>query len=311
MNSSLRRRDFLALSAVSAVTARARDTQPEDIFPTQPRERLAVSTYPFRHLIASARNTNASMTLPQFAATVVDKLNVPGIEPWSPHFQSIETDYVHNLHEQFQKAGLRVVNIPVDMPAKLCGTAEERAAALSKYHQWVDAAVILKSPGIRVHLPHGAAGDDISCPVSALKDLAAYGASKNIVINLENDEPTHEQPERIVKVIKTVNSPFLHALPDFCNSMLIHNDPEYNYQAMRMLFPLAFNISHVKDEEMGDHGAAYRVDVNRIFDIANHVGYSGYFSMEFEGQGDPYEGCKKLIEASLHSLELDVPATVR
>jgi sugar phosphate isomerase/epimerase len=248
------------------------------------------------------------MSLEQFAATVVSKLNVPGIEPWSPHFRSIEPEYVHSLYEHFHNAGLHVVNIPVDMPAKLCGTPEERTAALSKYRQWVDAAVILKSPGIRVHLPRGETGDEISCSVSALKELAAYGASKNIVINLENDIPDLEQPERIVKVIKAVNSPFLHALPDFCNSMLVHDDAGYNYQAMRMLFPLAFNISHVKDEESGNHGEVYHVDVNRIFDIANQIGYRGYFSMEFEGQGDPYEGCRKLIEASLRNLELDVPA---
>lgn len=309
MDSMIGRREFLALSLALAASAKAHEVQPHDTFPTQPRERLAVSTYPFRHLIVSARNANASTTLEEFAATLVSKLNVPGIEPWSPHFRSIEPDYVNGLHKHLEKAGLHVVNIPVDMPARLCGTAEERAAALNKYCQWVDAAVILKSPGIRVHLPRGEKGDEISCSVSALEELAAYGASKNIVINLENDVPDLEQPERIVKVIKAVDSPFLHALPDFCNSMLVHNDPEYNYHAMRMLFPLAFNISHVKDEESGDHGEVYRVDVNRIFDIANKTDYRGYFSMEFEGQGDPYEGCRKLIEASLHNLELDVPVT--
>jgi sugar phosphate isomerase/epimerase len=303
------RRGFLAISAAFAVQAGAQDTKPHDNFPTQPRERLAVSTYPFREVIVGARgNQSGRISLEQFAETIVPKLNVPGIEPWSPHFRSIQPDYVHSLAEHFAKAGLHVVNIPVDMPAKLCGTSEERAAALAKYRQWVDAAVTLKSPGIRVHLPHGEKPQSVDCSVSALKELAEYGASKNIVINLENDEPDIEQPARIVRVIRTVNSPFLRALPDFCNSMLVHNDSAYNYSAMEMMFPLAFNISHVKDEEVGDHGEVYRVDINRIFDIANKAGYSGFFSMEFEGQGDPYEGCRKLIEASLRNLELDVPA---
>lgn len=241
------------------------------------------------------------MTLSQFAETIPARLKISAIEPWSRHFKSVDPDYVHGLGESFGKSGLRVVNIPVDTSVKLCAGADDREAGLTKYRQWVDAAIILKAPGIRVHLPRGEKGDQISCSVSALSELAAYGASKNIVINLENDEPEREQPERIVKVIKTVNNPFLRALPDFCNSMLVLDDPEYDYQAMRMLFPLAFNISHVKDQE-SDNGKVYRVDPDRIFPIAKDAGYRGFFSMEWEGTGDPYEGSAKLIETSLRNL---------
>ena len=280
--------------------------EPRDKFPVDARGRLSVSTYPFRKLIATPHAdedepAKTGMSLEQFAKTIRPKLRVPGIEPWSHHFKSTDADYLRSLHESFTNAGVHVVNIPVDVSARLCGTSEERDAGLATYHKWVDAAVILGSPSIRVHLPHGEKGDEISCAVSGLKALAEYGASKNIVINLENDEPETEQPERIAKVIKTVNSPFLRALPDFCNSMLIHDDQSYNNQAMSMLFPLAFNISHVKDMEQ-DGKKVYRVDVNQIFAIAKNAGYKGYFSMEWEGVGDPYEGTGKLIEASLRNL---------
>lgn len=241
------------------------------------------------------------MSLEQFAASIPDRLNVRGIEPWSHHFQSTAADYVHGLRGAFQKAGVRVVNISVDARVRLCGSTQDRAAGLELYRKWVDAAVILGSPGIRVHLPRGESGEQIPCAVSALGELARYGAEKNIVINLENDEPDLEQPERIAKVIETANSPFLRALPDFCNSMLIHDDPEYDYRAMAMLFPLAFNISHVKDEE-SDGGRVFRVDVDRIFSIAKKAGYRGFFSMEWEGTGDPYEGTKRLLDASLRNL---------
>ena len=70
---------------------------------------------------------------------------------------------------------------------------------------------------------------------------------------------------------------------------------------MSLLFPLAYNISHVKDEE-SDNGKVYRVDVNRIFPIAKRAGYRGFFSMEWEGTGDPYQGTAKLLEASLRNL---------
>jgi sugar phosphate isomerase/epimerase len=266
---------------------------------------MAVSSYPFRRLIAGhAQNNETSMsgmTLEQFAQTIGPKLDVPGIEPWSRHFKSVDEGYLRSLRKSFDGAGVHVVNLPVDVPAHLCGSAEQRESGLAIYRRWIDAAAILGSPGIRVHLPRGSQKDGDSCAVSTLKELAQYGASKQIVVNIENDEPEAEQPERIVRVLQTVSSPYLRALPDFCNSMLIRNDQSYNDEALGMLFPLAYNISHVKDVEI-DGNKVYRVDVDRIFAIARKAGYKGYFSIEWEGKGDEYEETKKLIQASLRSL---------
>ncbi len=307
MNSRMGRREFVGLSLAMAAALGAEE--PNHTFPTEARKRLAVSTYPFRKLIASPhmrhdQGGKALISLQDFAATIPDKFNVHGIEPWSPHFQSNNPDYVHTLKESFDKSGLHVVNIPVDSGRpNLCGTAEQREAGLAFYRKWVDAAVILNSPGIRIHLPHAPAGQEIECAVNAFKPLAEYGASKNIAINIENDEPETENPATIVKVIKGVNSPFLHSLPDFCNSMAIHDDQNYNDEAMRMLFPLAYNISHVKDSEGGEGGKFFHVDMNKIFAIAKQAGYRGYFSMEWEGAGnDPYAGTRALLEASLRNL---------
>src|SRR6202044_11550 len=105
---------------------------------------------------------------------------------------------------------------------------------------------------------------------------------KKIVGNMENYNPDSEDPFRIVKIIEAVKSPFLRALPDFCNSREL-GDEQYNYRALQALFPHAFNISHVKDVEVVK-GAPLRVDMDRIFAIAKSAGYRGYFSMEWEGE---------------------------
>ena len=307
MNSQMGRREFVGASLAMAVAFGAE--KPNRRFPTEPRKRIAVSTYPFRNVVQSHWGRGSgkqahAMTLQDFAATIPDKFQVHGIEPWSPHFVSNESDYVHTLRESFDNSGLHVVNIPVDSGhAKLCGTTQEREAGLSLYRKWVDAAVVLNSPGIRVHLPHAPAGKEIECAVDAFKSLADYGALKNIAISIENDDADTEKPETIVQVIKGVNSPFLHSLPDFCNSMAIRDDQNYNDEAMRMLFPLAYSISHVKDSEGGDGGKMFHVNMDKIFAIAKQAGYRGYFSMEWEGSGnDPYAGTRALIEASLRNL---------
>jgi sugar phosphate isomerase/epimerase len=301
----LRRRDFLASSLALAASLKA--AEPTANFPRDPRHRLSVSTYPFRAVIATpgrrqaAAGSKPGMSLAQFAATIVDSFHVYGIEPWSRHFESIEPAYLGELKSAFDKAGVRVVNIPCDVRVTLCGSAEERDSSLATWRKWVDAALQIGSPSIRVHVPKGKSADDISCAVESLKAIAGYGAEKNIVINLENDNPDSEDPARVLKVIETVNSPYLRSLPDFCNSMQIHDDPAYNARSLAALFPHAFNISHVKDVEIVD-GKSLRIDVDAIFAIARKAKYHGYFSMETEGSLDPYDGSKQLIAAAVKNL---------
>jgi sugar phosphate isomerase/epimerase len=311
VNALIHRRDFLAAASLALATPfqTLQAAEPSAQFPTDPAHRLSVSTYPFRSVIASPNRPQANksgapkMTLAQFAATIVEKFHVYGIEPWSSHFESPEPAFIRQLHQQFQDAGVRVVNIPCDVRVQPCGTSEQKAATQESWQKWVEAAIILESPSIRVHaaVAPGAPPDDLACAVESLKAIAAYGATKNIVINLENDNPKGENPERILKVIEAVNSPFLRSLPDFCNSMQIHDDQEYNANALTKLFPHAFNISHCKDVEIVG-GKELRVDMNRIFAIAKKSGYRGFFSMETEGSLDPYAGTSNLITVALKNL---------
>ena len=241
------------------------------------------------------------MSLQQFAGSVVPEFGVFGIEPWSRHFESIDQDYLRRLRSAFDAAGIRVVNIPCDVPVKPCGSAEDSAAALDTWSKWVDAALAIGSPSIRVHVPPSSEASDIACAKEALGAIAQYGESKNVVINLENDDPRGEDPYRVVKVIEAVNNPFLRALPDFCNSMQIRNDRTENNRALSALFPHAFNISHVKDVEIVK-GVELRVDVDPIFGIAKKAGFKGFFSMETEGSLDPYAGTRQLIAAARKNL---------
>ncbi len=310
----LHRREFVGFSALGAALALSRSVEaaePADHFPTEPRRRLSVSTYPFRSVIApgpGAHRENAAadtgkprMTLAEFAATIQPQFNVPGIEPWSHHFESVEPEYVRGLAAAFQKAGVGVVNIPCDVRVNLCGTPEELSTALDTYSKWIDAAVLLGSPSIRVHVPRSQPLDDIKCAVDGLKVVAAYGEKNNIVINLENDNATTEDPYHVLKIIEAANTPFLRALPDFGNSRQL-GDEQYNEKALAALFPHAFNISHVKDMETID-GKPLRADLPKIFAIAKNAGYRGYFSMEYDSRGDdPYDATRRLIAASLKAL---------
>jgi len=281
--------------------------EPNIPFPTEPRARLGVASYPFRAFIDGPHNrdrdkTKPGMTLVEFPAMVREKFKVRNIEPLDSHFVSLEAGYLGELRNAVEKAGCRVIDIPVGGQASLYDPdASKRKTAVEHARKWVDAAVALGSPSIRVHIA-GVSGvtPDVGRAAESLRTVAEYGAEKNVVINLENDDPVTEDAFYLVKVIEQVNSPWLHGLPDFCNSML-KGDEKYNYDSVTAMFKHAYNISHVKDSEVDD-GKVFRVDVGKTFAIAKQSGYRGFFSMEWEGEGGPYEGTQKLIDLSLKYL---------
>jgi sugar phosphate isomerase/epimerase len=274
-------------------------------FPTAARERIAIASYPFRDSIAG-RNDKAGggkMELKEFASHVSAKFNIKKIEPWSRHFRSLEKAYLEDLRAGVEMAGGAIVNIAVDEEhSQYSPDRTERELAVASSKQWIDAAVAVGSPSVRTHIAEAKnAKPDVELTADSLKQVAEYGAAKNVVVNLENDDPNTEDPFFIVKVIAKVNSPWLHALPDFGNSVAEHED-EYAYKGIEEMFANAYNISHVKETEVGSKGKVAHVDLARTFGIAKQHGYKGYFSMEWDSPGDPYAGTAGLIEKALKNL---------
>jgi sugar phosphate isomerase/epimerase len=290
------RRTFLQHSLAGAAFAFA--PAPNLTFPTAPRDRLAVSSWPFRKILSPHTGTQR---LEQFPALVVSRFGVRGIEPINTHFLASDTAYLSKLRDALAKAGAHVVNIPVNPGGSLYDPdVPKRLSAVDNAKHWIDVAEFLGSPSIRVSL-HGPAGQppDAGRTVQSLKAISEWGRQKNIIVNLENDDPHAEDAFFLVKVITDTASPYLRALPDFCNSMIEkHGDEAFNYAAVKAMFSRAYNISHAKDSEM-DGETLYRVSMKRCFEIAREAGYRGYFSMEWEGAGEPFSGTEKLIKESL------------
>jgi len=290
--------------------ALAADAGPSMQFPTAARERIAVASYPFRDHILGRSETGASvgtalgkMELKEFAAHVSAKFNIKKIEPWSEHFRSLDKAYLEELRAAVAQAGGAIVNIAVDgehSPYAADGAERERAIAFSK--QWIDAAAAIGSTSVRTNIPQAKdAKPDLERTAESLKRVAEYGAAKNVVVNMENDNRVSEDPFFLVKVIEKVNTKWLHALPDFGNTLAAY-DEEYAYRGIEGMFGHAYSISHVKETELGEKGKIAKVDLARTFGIAKRHGYKGYFSMEWDSPGDPYAGTAGLIEKTLKNI---------
>ena len=304
MNRWTRRTFCKAAMACSASVALAKTVkEPQANFPTEPRARLAVATYPFRKILISPTNhdrdtSQQGMDLAAFARYIRTEFKVSGIEPLSIHFPSIEPSAILKLRAAFDAAGVHTVNIPVDDSVELCSDdAATRDAGNARYRTWIDIAVTLRSPSIRIWIPKCTDTSDLSRAVHALQPTLEYAAEKNIVINLENDDPVSSSDQRVLNAIQLANSPYLRALPDFANSLMA-GDQQFNSQAVKRMFAHAWNIAHVKDAEM-IRDKRETVSLPDLFAIAKAAQYRGYYSMESDSDADPVIDTKHLISQSL------------
>jgi sugar phosphate isomerase/epimerase len=278
---------------------------PDLHFPENGRQRLAVTSYPFREFILSPENKSSDaqkqmMDLKDFPAFVVKEFGVYNINPLTSHFRSTDARYLDEFREAVSKAGSHMVDLGLGGRPFYDPDEVKRKDAVAYGRQGIDIAVIVQSPSVRQHVSgRKRLKPDVRLAAESLGQLAEYGSKHNIIVNLENDSPVAEDPFFLVDVIERVNSPYLRALPDFGNSLVGH-DREFNERAVKAMFRHAYGIAHVKDTVRSHDGKVYSVDLQSMFGIAKAGGYRGYFSMEYDtGSGDPVQGTKKLVETSL------------
>jgi sugar phosphate isomerase/epimerase len=276
--------------------------QPSVHFPAEPRQRIAVASYPFREFVTGPdhRSGNPAIALKDFAAHVVEKFQVRHIEPWSAHFPSTDARYLGELRVAIAKAGAAIANIAADGEnSPYAGNVSERERAIAFSKQWIDVAVAIGSPSVRANIPPAKdAQPDVARLAESLRQVAEYAAAKNVVVHFENDNPVSEDPFFLVRVLEKVNSTWLHALPDFCNSLAAH-DEDYAYRGIDAMFGHAYGICHVKDSENNAQGKLVRVDLARTFAILKKHGYRGYCSIEYDAPGDPYAATAELIQKTV------------
>jgi sugar phosphate isomerase/epimerase len=306
------RRQFLTRSAAAAAGAYGvgQDLlarEPDISFPEAPRDRLSITTWPFRAYIDTPRNrfrdpSKPGMDLIEFSAMVATRFQIHNINPLSFHFPSTELSYLSRFRQTLRKQNVNLAGLELGGRAFYDPDAQRRRDAVEYGKKWIEIAVVLGAPSVKpqINEPHRLQ-PDVDRAASTFGALAEYGARRNIVIDMENDDPVTQDPFFIAKVIEKVDSPYLRALPDFGNSAV--KGPEFNVRALTVMFQHAYNMSHVKPKIQAGNGKIYDVDVAKAFAIAKANAYRGYFSMEYDmDSGDPFSATQRLIQLSLQYL---------
>jgi sugar phosphate isomerase/epimerase len=199
-------------------------------------------------------------------------------------------DNLEQIKAALDQYGVRVLNMPIDY-GNISGLDEEkRKSDLAVIKTWIDVAAFLGSKGARVNTGSQPQGIfDLSITAASYRELAEYAQGKGLAIVLENHGGMSADPQNILKLFEMVDHPNFRVCPDFGNF-----EPAIRFEALDMIFnnPILVHAKAYEFDEKGDH---VQFDFGKCMEIAKKHNYDGYYSVEFEGPGEQYDGIRKTI----------------
>lgn len=109
-----------------------------------------------------------------------------------------------------------------------------------------------------------------------------------VTLAMENHWGLTRKAEGVLRIVNTLNSPWLGVLMDTGNFL------EEPYPELEKMAPQAIFVQ-AKTYFGGGEWYTLELDYHRIASILQSVGYRGYISLEFEGKEDPATGVPKSL----------------
>lgn len=235
------------------------------------RLRSALCAYSFRNELQKK-----TLSYEDLVRSAVD-WNIDGLDLTVYWFPSTSDEFLLPLRRLAYRHGVEIYSISIR--TNFCQASPElQEKELVELKKWIDAADKLGAGHIRVfggNVPKGSTEDDAAGWVaSILKRGAEYAGTKGIILGLENHGGITAKAERIVEIVKKVDSPWVGVNLDTGNFM----DDAYNQLAICL--PYSVNVQ-VK-ENIRVNGAQEKSDWARIADMLRKGGYKGYLALEYE-----------------------------
>lgn len=170
--------------------------------------------------------------------------------------------------------------------------APERARQMAYVKEWIDRAVILGAPHVRVFAgrhPKGVTAEEAEQnAIEALEEAGAYAGERGVLLGIENHDSVSTS-DRLLRIVTAVRSPWVGVNLDSGN--FISDDV---YEDMEKSAPYAVNVQ-LKTEIKVD-GGKEPADLERIIGILGDASYAGYVVLEYEESRDPFEHVPPLLE---------------
>lgn len=247
--------------------------------PTNSAVKTSLNAFSFAKKLNS--NEMSLIDLIDYAATHgFDAVDLTGY--YFPDYPAVPSDeYINNLKRHAFKMGIDISgtgvrnNFANPDPVK-------RAADVKHVKEWIDVAVKLGAPVVRVFagpIPVGYENkweEICNYMAASLKECADYGKLKGVLVGVQNHGDFLKTSDETIKLIKKVDSDWLGAIVDV--GYFITPDP---YLEIEKIMPYAVNYQ-VKESPFGVLSRV-RTDMPRLLRIISNSGYRGYLPIETLG----------------------------
>lgn len=235
------------------------------------RLRTAICAYSFREALKKK-----SMTYDDLVRLAVE-LDVDGLDLTVYWFPNTNDEFLLPLRRLAYKNGVEIYSISIR--SDMCRPTEDlRDREAAWLERWVEVAAKLGAGHIRVFggdVPKGSTEDQAAeWVISVLKRAADYSGRKGVILGLENHGGITSKAERVVQIVKAVNSPWVGINLDTGNFR------SNTYAQIEACVPYAVNVQF--KTEISENGKKLSSDWGRILTMLAQGGYKGYLALEYE-----------------------------
>jgi sugar phosphate isomerase/epimerase len=242
--------------------------------------KLSLAGYSFRkHLDTPGKSGEMSLF---DLAEMCAKLGLDGIEPTSYYFLKNDDEFIYALKRKIFLLGLGNSGMPIRNNFAL-PDGEDFDGQLEHVRTWVDVAAKLGAPNIRIfagNAPKNGMSREEAFKqiVKGIRQSCRYAGTKGVFLAIENHGYMTETADAVLKLVETVNHPWLGVNLDTGNFY------EKPYEQIARLAPYSV-VCQVKTLVAAPDKPNKREDADyaRIFQILRDAKYRGYVALEYEG----------------------------
>jgi sugar phosphate isomerase/epimerase len=250
--------------------------------------KFSLAAYSYRDLLTGKP---PKLTLDDFVADCA-QMGLEGTELTSYYFpENVTPEFLSKIRGLAFRLGLDVSGTAVGND--LCHPpGAERDKQIGYVKRWVDNAVLLGAPVIRIFSgsPHGTTPEEAHrLAVEGMEECCQYAGQHGVYLALENHGGLTSKVDDMLRLIKDVKSPWFGVNVDTGN---FHSDDLYGDLAK--IAPYAVNVQ-VKVVVSGPDNKKQPSDFGRLAEILSSAGYRGYIVLEFEENDDPRAACPRYV----------------
>ena len=270
--------------------------------PDRARIKLGISSYSYWHF----RDPKTSIE------TVIDKsaaLGVEGVDILHRQMDSEDIDYLQKLkrhafingidlialsiHQDFVDPDPKVRQEHIDHTIKCINLAHEMGIPCIRLNsgRWNTIKSfndLMTARGLEPILPGHTEDEGFQWCIDSIEKCLVHAERKGVLLALENHWGLTRTPEGLLRILNSIDSPWLGALLDTGNFL------ENPYEKLEKV---ALEAVFVQAKTYYGGGEWYTLDLdyNRIARILKDVGYHGYVSLEFEGKAPSDKGVAQSV----------------